>query len=303
MKREYPLPIVYSLTVIAMFFWGIAFVWVTQAYDIGFRPFTLVFLRLAVASVVLTIASNIVKTKEKIQRKDYKYFFLLAFAEPFMYFMGESFGMLYVSPTLASIIIATVPLFTPIFAWLLLREKVNMYEIVGLFVSFLGVSALVIENLSLGGQPKGILLMFVAVLGGTAYGITLKKLTGSYSALTITKYQTYIGLFLFIPFFYIFDYRQFIRAGFTLVDYKYILLLGALPSSISFTLLAIAVHRLGIVRTNIFSYLIPVFSGLMAFYVAIEPFSAVKIVGMLIVILGLCISQIDKLRKPNIQEL
>jgi len=210
--------------------------------------------------------------------------------------MGESFGMLYVSPTLASIIISTIPLITPIFAWMLLREQVNIYEIIGLIVSFVGVSVLVIENLQLDGRPIGILLMFVAVLGGTFYGITLKKLTGSYSALTITKYQTYIGLLLFMPFFYFHDYRQFIHTSFAWSDYKYIFLLGILPSSISFTLLAMAVRRLGIVRANIFSYLIPVFTALMAFYVAIEPFSTVKIVGMGIVVAGLCLSQVNKLR-------
>jgi len=299
MKKEYPLPIIYTLTVIAMFFWGIAFVWVTQAYEIGFRPITLVFLRLAVASVVLTIATYFIKSTDKIQKKDYKYFFLLAFAEPFLYFMGESFGMLYVSPTLASIIIATVPLFTPVFAWFLLREQVNIFEIIGLLVSFVGVSVLVIENLSLDGRPIGILLMFVAVLGGTFYGITLKKLTGSYSALFITKYQTYIGLLLFMPFFYLIDYSHFIHTPFIWTDYRYILLLGILPSSISFTLLAMAVHRLGIVRANIFSYLVPVFTALMAFYVAIEPFSRLKLLGMALVIEGLCFSQMNKLQREK----
>jgi len=204
-----------------------------------------------------------------------------------------------VSPTLASIIVSTIPLFTPIFAWLLIRERVNNYEIIGLIISFAGVSVLVIENLQIDGRPFGILLMSIAVLGGTFYGIILKKLTGSYSALTITKYQTYIGMLLFMPFFYIFEYHQFLTINLSFDVYKYVLLLGILPSSLSFTLLAMAVHRLGIVRANIFSYLIPVFAALMAFYMAIEPFSTVKIIGMAIVILGLCLSQVNKLRIFN----
>jgi len=297
MKREYPISIIYVLAVVAMFFWGIAFVWVTQAYDAGFRPLTVVFLRLVIASVILTIISYALENRETIHKKDYLFFFFLAFSEPFCYFMGESFGMLYVSPTLASIIIATVPLVTPIFAWMFLKEQVNLFEIIGLITSFLGVAILVVERSDAQNHLLGVLLMFVAVLGGTSYGIILKKLTAGYSALTITKYQTYIGMLLFLPLFYIFDYHNVTQAGFTLQDYRYILLLGALPSVISFTLLAMAVRRLGIVRTNVFSNLIPVFTGLMAFYTLKETFSNIKLIGMAIVIVGLCISQMNKLSR------
>jgi len=296
MKREYPLSVVYVLTVVAMFLWGIAFVWVTQAYNIGFRPFTVVFLRLVVASVILTIVSTFCKNKETINRKDYLLFFFLAFSEPFCYFMGESFGMLYVSPTLASIIIATVPLVTPIFAWMFLKERVNIFEVIGLIISFLGVAVLVAEKTNSENHAIGVLLMFVAVLGGTSYGIILRKLTAGYSALTITKYQTYIGTLLFLPLFYIFDYHQFLQSSFTLSDFRFILLLGALPSAISFTLLAFAVGRLGIVRTNVFSNLIPVFTGLWAFFAIKETFSNIKIIGMAVVIVGLCISQMNRIK-------
>jgi drug/metabolite transporter (DMT)-like permease len=296
MRKEYPLSIVYLLTVLAMLFWSFAFIWVAQLYQLGYRPIGVVFLRLVVASVVLVAVTRLLRINDVIQKKDYKLIFFLAFAEPFCYFLGESFGMLYVTPTLASIIVSTIPLVTPIFAWMLLRERVNVYEIVGLLVSFLGVLILVVEDLNLGGKVIGVLLMIVAVLSGTAYGIILKKLADNYPALTITKYQTFIGMLLFLPLFYIFEFRHFTEMTIDLSSFKYILLLGILPSSLSFTFLAIAVRRLGVVRTNIFSNLIPVFVGIMAFYVLKEAFSGLKITAMCVVVLGLFVSQLNKIR-------
>lgn len=301
MRKEYPLSVVYILTILAMFFWSIAFIWVRQVFDLGFRPITVVFLRLIVASVVLTTSAKILNVKEKIKKEDYKLFFFLAFSEPFCYFLGESFGMLYVTPTLASIIVSTIPLVTPIFAWMFIKERVNIYEIIGLVVSFSGVLILVIEDLNLGGKLIGILLMVLAVISGTAYGIILKKLTDNYSALMITKIQTYIGMLLFMPLFFIFEFRQFLSIPFAISNFRYIVLLGALPSSLSFTFLAVAVHKLGVVRTNVFTNLIPVFTAVLAFYILKEEFSVFKIFAMGIVIIGLFVSQLHRINKytPN----
>jgi drug/metabolite transporter (DMT)-like permease len=300
MRKDYPLSIVYLFAILAMFFWGISFVWVNQALTAGLRPLTIIFLRLVVACVVLTIWTRVMRLNEYIHPRDYKLFFFLAFAEPFCYFLGETFGMQYISPTLASIIISTIPLLTPIFAYMFLRENVTIFQIVGLVVSFAGVVALVVEDLNLGGRPIGFVLMSIAVLGGTAYGIILKKLTGSYSALTITKYQTFIGMFLFMPLFYIWDYRGLYSMPTFVDNIKYIVMLGALPSSVSFTFLAIVVHRLGIIRTNIFTYLIPVFTSITAFLILRETFTPYKISAMSIVIVGLVLSQLNLYTIKNI---
>jgi drug/metabolite transporter (DMT)-like permease len=300
MRRDYPLSIVYLFAILAMFFWGISFVWVNQALVAGLRPLTIIFLRLVVACVVLSIWTRVIRLSERINPRDYKLFFFLAFAEPFCYFLGETFGMQYISPTLASIIISTIPLLTPIFAYMFLRENVTIFQIIGLVVSFAGVVSLVVEDLNLGGRPVGFVLMSIAVLGGTAYGIILKKLTGSYSALTITKYQTFIGMFLFMPLFYVWDYRVLYSMPAFVENIKYIVMLGALPSSVSFTFLAIVVHRLGIIKTNIFTYLIPVFTSITAFLILRETFTPYKIFAMSIVIVGLILSQLNMITIKNL---
>ena len=43
---------------------------------------------------------------------------MLAFFEPFFYFLGESFGLTYVSATVCSVLISTIPVFATIGAWI-----------------------------------------------------------------------------------------------------------------------------------------------------------------------------------------
>ncbi|MDD4155090.1 MAG: DMT family transporter [Candidatus Cloacimonetes bacterium] len=294
MRKDFPLSIVYIFATLAMFFWSIAFIWVQQSLEAGFRPLTIIFLRLLVASIVLTVVTKLFRIKEKIAQEDRKWIFILAFCEPFCYFLGETFGMLFVTATTASVIVSTIPLITPIFAWFLIHEKVNIYEIIGLIISFLGVLVLVVEDLNIGGKLIGFVLMFIAVISGTGYGITLKKLTDNYTALTITKFQTIIGMLLFKPLFLIFDLKQYFSEPINLYSLKHIILLGLFPSSISFTFLAIVVRKIGVVRANVFSYLIPVFTAILAYYILGEKFSESKIIAILIVIFGLIISQLHK---------
>lgn len=278
-----------------MVFWGISFVWVKQLYDLGFKPITVVLIRLILATILLNIIAKVFNLMEKIQKEDYKKFIILAFFEPFCYFMGESFGMQYVSPTLASVIVALIPPITPIFAWIIIKERVNIYEIIGLVVSFLGVLLLVVNDFRLEGKIIGYVLMFIAVLGGTNYGIALRTLADKYSALTIVRIQTLIGALFFMPFFFIWEFPHFQTQTFQAQPYLLLSLLAIFPSSIAFILLTITVRHIGVVRANVFTNLIPIFTGILSFFIIGERFSYLKVVAMLIVIFGLFISQLHKI--------
>ncbi len=285
---------VYIYAIVAMLFWSLAFIWVKQVYGF-YKPITVVILRLVLASIFLNIASKLFFPAQKIRKEDYWRFLLLAFFEPFCYFMGESFGMMYVTATLASVIVALIPLVTPLFAWFFIKEKVTPYEIAGLIVSFFGVLMLVMQDFQLSGKFIGYILMFVAVIGGTNYGIALRTLTDKYNSITIVKTQTLIGAFLFLPFFLRFEYSHFISVPFHLQPVLLLILLAIFPSSIAFILLTITVKNIGVVRANIFTNLIPVFTALLSFFILRERFSLFKVSAILVVIFGLFVSQMHRI--------
>ena len=129
--------------VVSMVFWSLTFVWYKVVY-LYLGPITTIFLRLIISSVILfsfglAAVKVIDRSKQKspkptvgvkkfyhsivgflgkaldrtelyiqkVNRKDWGGIILLAFFEPFMYFMGESFGMTLVSSTVGAVVIST----------------------------------------------------------------------------------------------------------------------------------------------------------------------------------------------------
>ena len=106
----------YVALVFSMIFWSFSFVWFKIANK-DYDPIAIVFIRLCIAIVFLSAFLWITGRFTRVKKGDRKYFFLLALFEPFLYFLGESFGLTYVSSTVGSVIISTIPVFAVIFAW------------------------------------------------------------------------------------------------------------------------------------------------------------------------------------------
>ncbi len=274
-----------------MLFWGLTFVWFKIAVQY-YEPITIIFIRLVLSSVLLFLFIKLWKRNERIERSDYRWFALLALSQPFFYFLGESFGLKYVSSTISSAIIATIPLFSPFAAMWFTREKINLFTWLGIVVSFLGIVVMLVNrDLSMNAAPKGIFLLFLAVFSAVVYSVIVKKLTHKYTALTIISRQNLIGTFYFLPLFLIFDFK-----GFMLVKPRMDLILAMLQlaffgSCLAYLFFIKALAKLGVVKTNIFTNLIPVFTAVAAYFVLAEVFSVQKIAGIVLVVLGIVVSQ------------
>ena len=65
---------------------------------------------------------------------------MLATFEPFLYFIGESFGLTYVSATVCSVLISTIPVIATLGAWLIFKERLKLINYAGIILSFVGVT-------------------------------------------------------------------------------------------------------------------------------------------------------------------
>jgi drug/metabolite transporter (DMT)-like permease len=297
MKKSSPLVYIYTLS--AMLFWGLSFVWVKITYEY-YHPLTVVFLRLALSSILLWIIARFMAPGENIKKGDKRYFLLLAFFEPFCYFLAESFGLKLVSAAVGSIIIATIPVFTPLAAYFILREKVSWGTLAGLVISFFGVGLIVLnQGFGIAVSGTGVLLMFLAVVSAVFYGLLLKKVSHKYSALTVVKYQNVIGLLLFLPLFLIFDWGHFSGVRPDLRVISTLAMLAVFPSSLAFVFITIGVRQLGISRVNLFTNFIPVSTAVFAYLLLGERFNALKLAGMAAVIAGLLLSELTSRRKET----
>ena len=286
---------VYLFAVLSMLFWGLSFVWfkiVVQWYE----PITIIFLRLLISDSLMMVFMLLTRSWQTIKRKHLKYFLLLAFSQPFCYFLGESFGLKLVSSTIASVIIATIPLFSPIAAYFMVREKVTMPVVLGIIFSFAGIILMLINpDFSLNASPKGVLLLFLAVFAAIAYSVIIRKISHEYNPVTIITHQNLIGAVYFLPLFLVFDFQHFITVTPTRELIMALLQLSVFASTLAYVFYIIAIKGIGVIKANVFANLIPVFTGFFSFLILGETFTLLKIAGMLLVLFGVVVSQSGRL--------
>lgn len=286
---------VYLFAVLSMLFWGLSFVWFKIVVK-WYEPITIIFLRLIISGSLMMVFMLLTRSWQTIKRKHLKYFLLLAFAQPFCYFLGESFGLTLVSSTIASVIIATIPLFSPFAGYFLVREKVTIPVVLGIVFSFLGIILMLINpDFSLNASPKGVLLLFLAVFAAVAYSVIIRKISHEYNPVTIITNQNLIGAVYFLPLFLVFDFQHFITVTPTRELIRALLQLSVFASTLAYVFYIIAIKGIGVIKANVFANLIPVFTGFFSFLILGETFTALKIAGMLLVLFGVVVSQSGRL--------
>jgi drug/metabolite transporter (DMT)-like permease len=284
----------YIIIVLSMVFWGMSFVWSTIVFRY-LEPITTVFFRLILSSAILFAGLKLFGKIEKIKREHYKMFLISALFNPFLYFLGENFGLKNTSATISAVIIATIPVFSPIAAFFFLKERLSLLNVIGLIVSFFGVLVMLVnKDLSLNAAPLGIMCLGFAVIAAIIYSMLLKRLAFHYNAFTVIANQNLIGSFLFLPLFLIFEAHKLSSVTFNASWVSSLLMLSVFASSLAFVFFAIGTREIGVSKTSIFSNLIPAITAIGSYFLLGEAFSVQKGAGILMVICGLSISQLNK---------
>jgi drug/metabolite transporter (DMT)-like permease len=284
-----------------MVFWSFSFIWYKQVF-LYYGPISVVVMRLVIALPLLFTISVISGKLQIPQRKHITWFLLLGFFEPFLYFVGESFGVRLITPTLASVMISMIPLLAPVPARLLFRERLTMANYTGILVSVSGVVVVIFGE----GDIKqvsflGILLMLMAVFSAIFHSVYVRKLAEHYNPFTIVTYQSGIGLLYFLPWFAVDEMPAFIRMSHTWSMWQPVIKLAVFASSFAFLLFVYSIRRIGMAKTTVFINLIPVFTAFLAYLLLNETFGWLKIAGIATVIAGLVLSQVNRLlwKSPN----
>ncbi|MGQ9847268.1 MAG: DMT family transporter [Bacteroidales bacterium] len=282
---------VYTSLILAMLFWGMSFIG-TKYVLRTLQPVSIVLIRLIISCIFLFILGKLLGELSTIKRKHLHWFIILAFFEPFLYFIGETYGLKHVSATIGSILISTIPLFVPFGAWLFFHDEIIFRNVLGIVISVIGVFFTMLnKDFEFTSSILGVLLVMVAVVSAIAYTLIIKYIANDYSPLTIIAYQNLIGIPFFIPLFFVLDFPTF---SFNSIDnslWIVLLLLGIFPSSFSYMFYTYAVREIGVNRTSVFTNLIPIITAIASYFLFNETFTFIKVIGIVIVIIGLYIAQ------------
>lgn len=284
----------YILITLSVIFWGVSFIMTKELFltEEHMTVTVLITVRLAIASLVMLPALALTRRLQRIRREDIKWFLLLAFCEPFIYHLCETSGVQLVSGSLASVVIATIPLFVPFGMWITYRQRIRLPLIVGVVLSLTGVFIMLMGGEGLTGNFKGLLFLSGAVAIAVVYTILLVKVVDKYHPLVVTTWQNVIGLAYFLPLMLAFDSASLPLLSWSPKMLLLLLVLGLLCSTLAYAGYNYGVRNLGASEACIFNNAIPIFSLIAAILIGQESFSWGKLAGMCIVIAGVVISQI-----------
>ena len=189
MKKSY----VYLLTTFML--WGSLYV--VSQFVLGKIPtFTVAMFRYLIAFIALSLIS-LKSEKEKIEKSDYKYFFIMGFIGYFVSVDCQLLGTKIAGGSMASLINSLNPVIISVMAMIILNEKLEMNKIAGIILSLFGVYMIIGTGANI--QFLGVLISFIAVIGWAFMSVISRKISNKYSALTLTKVSMLIATVCNIP--------------------------------------------------------------------------------------------------------
>ena len=287
----------YIASIFAITLWGMSYIWTDKLIALNIPIFYFVFVRILLAGLVLFLFNTAYGRIKRIQRQDLPKFLLLAFFEPFIYFICETFGLkLTGSPTLSAMVIATIPIFSIGAGIIFFKEKVNFINIIGILFSLVGIVMVAMAKGSLGEHfIWGIVLLLIAVISEVGHASITKSLAGNYSSQIIVMYQFLIGAIYLFPLFIWKGIDGFNMEVYFSAEVWYPLIcLAILCSSIAFSLWVSTIKNLGVAKSSIFSALIPVAAAIIAWVLGHEYLNSRQWIGIVISTAGVILSQYTK---------
>lgn len=286
--------LVYIASIFAITLWGMSYIWTDKLIALNIPIFYFVFVRILVAGIVLFLFNTAYARIKRIQKQDLGKFLLLAFFEPFIYFICETYGLkLTGSPTLSAMVVATIPIFSIGAGMIFFKEKVNIVNIFGIVFTLIGIVMVAMAKGELGENfIWGVVLLLIAVVSEVGHASITKSLSGNYSSQIIVMYQFLIGSVYLLPMFLWKGIDGFsIQTHFSPEVWYPIICLAVLCSSLAFSLWVSTIKNLGVAKSSIFSALIPVAAAIIAWILGHELLNSRQWAGIAISSFGVILSQ------------
>ena len=284
----------YIYLILATLFWSGNFIVGKAASLFEIPPFTLNFYRWSFAWLILApfTLKEIIKKRDHIL-KNIKLILVLGITSITIFNSIVYYSLNFTQVISGVLMISTIPVMIIFFSWVFKIERTNVYQILGVIFSLLGVAVIVTKadfniliNLDFN---KGDLWMVVAMFSWAMYSALLRKKNFDLSQTSLLEVIISAGLILLLPAYLIEMYLGFklnINVPFVLT-LSYVVLFPGLASFICW-IKGIAI--IGSNRSGIFLHLMPIFSTVLAILIFKEKFMNFHLFGAIFIIGGIFLS-------------
>jgi len=274
----------------AVIIWGGTFI----ATKIALRevsPVTIIWMRFGIGALILGMAVSVRRQFALPSKNDLAYFALLGFIGVTFHQWLQATGLQTARATTTAWIVATIPVFTALLGWLVLKEKMNLARVGGIAIAALGVLLIVSDgDLSalVSGETGAIgdLLILISAPNWAVYTILSRRELARHPAARMMFYVMLFGwLFTCV---WIFGFGPGLSEipQLSPKGWGAILMLGIFGSGLAYIAWYDALQALPASQLGVFLNIEPLVTTLLAAVMINEPITLITLLGGAIIILG-----------------
>jgi len=250
-------------------------------------PLTLAVFRFLLAGI-LTVLFSLIFLKEKLPNKsDWLKLIVFGLLNITIYLGCLFVAIEHVSAGLMNLFVSINPILIILFSILFLNRRVSKNEITGFIVCFLGLLIAVLPLLqNTEANLLGIVLLLIGMCSYSVGSVFYKKYDLKLSNTSINAWQTLLGGIFLIPVAYLMNSKEII---FNTNFYISLFWLAIVISAFA-TLIWLNLVKKDPVKASKWLFLAPVFGYLLSFVILDEQITTYEIIGTILVIIGLKIS-------------
>ena len=279
---------------ITIVIWGTTFI-STKILLTDFTPIEILFFRFLLGLLVLmAIYPKRLGIKDKKQELTFAGAGLCGIC---LYYLLENIALTYTMASNVGVIISVAPFFTAVLSHVFLKaeEKLKAGFFVGFIVSMTGICLISFSGGALHLNPIGDILAIIAAFLWAVYSLLTRKISGyGYNTIGATRRIFTYGVFFMLPFLFVFnfslDVQKVIKPEYALN----LIYLGLGASALCFVTWNYAVKVLGVVKTSVYIYMVPVITVATSVIVLKEEITWMAVIGIVLTLIGLFLSESKK---------
>jgi len=280
----------YLLIVAAEILWGTIGILAKLSFAYGIYPETLIALRLLISfSTLLTVLMLVRRDFLRIRKADVSAFLIFGLFAVALQRVAYFYAVDLTTATVAAVLFyTTYPTFVTLSAWIFLKEKVSLRELLAIMLTFLGVALVtrIYDAASLSVNLLGIFFGLLSTLLAVLFFMMTKKLRSRYSSWTLTVYGDGIGALVLTP---VISLSLPQMAAFPPQLWLLILAIAWVPSLLAYLLFSHALKYVKASKGSTLSVIEPLSTALFSAVFLREALEQAQMLGIAILLVGVAL--------------